>query len=119
MMFGPPDVESVHTAQSMAWKIKRCSNDELRQRFVDMAAPQAEALGATIPDPELRWSETRGHYDFGPVNWAEFRRVVAGGGPCNAQRVAHRARAYFDGAWIREAAAAHAAKQERKERGRA
>jgi ring-1,2-phenylacetyl-CoA epoxidase subunit PaaA len=110
MMFGPPDGESTHSEQSMAWKIKRYGNDELRQRFVDMAVPQAEALGVTIPDPELRWNAERGHYDFGPVDWAEFRRVVAGDGPCNAQRVARRARAYADGAWIREAAAAHAAK---------
>jgi ring-1,2-phenylacetyl-CoA epoxidase subunit PaaA len=110
MMFGPPDGESTHSAQSMAWRIKRRSNDEVRQRFVDTAAPQAEALGVTIPDPGLRWNAERGHYDFGPVDWSEFRRVLAGDGPCNAQRVAHRARAYFDGAWIREAAAAHAAK---------
>jgi len=108
MMFGPPDRESAHSAQSMAWKIKRCSNDELRQRFVDLTVPQAEALGVAIPDAGLRWNAERGHYDFGPVDWAEFRRVVAGAGPCNAQRVAHRARAHVDGAWIREAAAAHA-----------
>jgi ring-1,2-phenylacetyl-CoA epoxidase subunit PaaA len=95
----------------MAWKIKRHSNDELRQRFVDMTVPQAEALGVTLPDPELRWNDERGHHDFGPIDWAEFNHVVAGDGPCNAQRIAHRAQAHEDGAWVREAAAAHAAKE--------
>ncbi|HEX5198556.1 1,2-phenylacetyl-CoA epoxidase subunit PaaA [Paractinoplanes rhizophilus] len=111
MMFGPPDNDSPNSAQSMAWKIKRHSNDELRQRFVDMTVPQAEALGVTLPDPELRWNAEREHYDFGEIDWAEFKRVISGGGPMNEQRIAHRRRADEEGAWVREAAAAHAAKQ--------
>jgi ring-1,2-phenylacetyl-CoA epoxidase subunit PaaA len=111
MMFGPPDAESANTAQSMAWKIKRHTNDELRQRFVDMTVPQAEALGVSLPDPELRWNADREHYDFGPVDWGEFKQVVSGNGPCNAERVAQRRRAHEAGAWVREAAAVHAAKQ--------
>ncbi|MFI0419644.1 1,2-phenylacetyl-CoA epoxidase subunit PaaA [Spongiactinospora sp. 9N601] len=111
MMFGPPDAESPNTARSMAWKIKRHSNDELRQRFVDMSVPQAGALGIRLPDPELRWNEERGHYDFGEVDWEEFRRVIAGDGPCNAERIAVRRSAHEEGAWVREAASAHAAKQ--------
>jgi ring-1,2-phenylacetyl-CoA epoxidase subunit PaaA len=94
----------------MAWGIKRHTNDELRQRFVDMTVPQAEKLGVTLPDPALRWNEERGHYDFGALDWEEFGRVVHGAGPCNAQRIAHRRRAHEDGAWVREAAAVHAAK---------
>jgi ring-1,2-phenylacetyl-CoA epoxidase subunit PaaA len=113
MMFGPPDSESPNTAQSMAWRIKRHTNDELRQRFVDMAAPQADALGVSLPDPELRWNSERSHYDFGPVDWEEFRRVISGDGPCNAERVENRRRAHEDGAWVREAAVAYAAKRER------
>ncbi len=111
MMFGPPDADSPNTAQSMAWKIKRHTNDELRQRFVDMSVPQAEALGVTLPDPELRWNAERGHYDFGSPDWAELKRVISGDGPMNAQRIARRRQADEDGAWVREAAAAHAAKQ--------
>src|SRR5207237_10338912 len=88
MMFGPPDADSPNTAQSMAWGIKRHTNDELRQRFVDMTVPQAELLGVTLPDPELRWNEQRGHYDFGDVDWSEFDAIVRGDGPCNAQRAA-------------------------------
>ncbi|GLW64671.1 phenylacetate-CoA oxygenase subunit PaaA [Actinomadura rubrobrunea] len=114
MMFGPPDAESTHTAQSMAWKIKRHTNDELRQRFVDMTVPQAEALGVTLPDPDLRWNPERGHYDFGEVDWDEFRRVISGDGPCNAERIAVRRAAHEEGAWVREAAAAHAAKRARR-----
>ena len=110
MMFGPPDDESAHSAQSMVWKIKRHSNDELRQRFVDICVPQAEALGLSLPDPELRWNESRGHYDFGPIDWGEFRSVLRGNGPCNEQRLSQRRRAHEEGAWVREAAAAHAAK---------
>ncbi len=110
MMFGPPDEQSPNTAQSMAWGIKRHTNDELRQRFVDMTVPQAAALGVTLPDPELRWNAERGHHDFGAVDWTEFTAVVRGDGPCNAQRVAHRRRAHEDGAWVREAATAHARK---------
>ncbi len=115
MMFGPPDADSSHTERSMAWKIKRHTNDELRQKFVDMTVPQAEALGVTLPDPDLRWNARRGHYDFGEIDWAEFKRVVSGNGPCNSQRVAQRRAAHENGAWVREAAAAHAAKRaERK-----
>ena len=111
MMFGPPDGDSPNTAQSMAWKIKRHTNDELRQRFVDMSVPQAEVLGVTLPDPLLKWNEARGHYDFGPIDWSELKRVIAGDGPCNAERVERRRRAHEDGAWVREAASAHAAKE--------
>jgi ring-1,2-phenylacetyl-CoA epoxidase subunit PaaA len=112
MMFGPPDAESPNTEQSMAWKIKRHTNDELRQRFVDMSVPQAEALGVTFPDPDLKWNAEREHYDFGPIDWDEFKNVLRGNGPCNAQRIAQRRKASEDGAWVREAAAAHAAKKE-------
>lgn len=108
MMFGPPDADSTHSARSMAWKIKRHSNDELRQRFVDMCVPQAEILGLTLPDPELRWNEERGHHDYGEIDWAEFKRVLAGDGPCNAERIAHRRRAHAEGAWVRAAALAYA-----------
>jgi len=114
MMFGPNDADSVHSAQSMAWKIKRFSNDELRQRFVDMTVPQAEFLGITMPDPDLKWNKERGHYDFGAINWEEFWNVVKGNGPCNKERVAARKKAYDDGAWVREAAVAHAAKKEQR-----
>ena len=110
MMFGPADGDSPNTQQSMAWNIKRHTNDELRQRFVDMTVPQAEALGVTLPDPDLRWNAERGHYDFGPIDWDEFRAVLRGDGPCNAQRLEHRRRVHDEGAWVREAAAAHAAK---------
>src|SRR6201989_2271883 len=112
MMFGPPDTESPNSEQSMRWGIKRHTNDELRQRFVDMSVPQAEKLGVTLPDPELRWNEERGHYDFGAVDWDELKAVIAGDGPCNAQRLARRKAAHDDGAWVREAALAHAAKHE-------
>jgi len=111
MMFGPPDADSPNTAQSMGWGIKRHTNDELRQRFVDMSVPQAEALGITLPDPELRWNPGRGRYDFGAVDWEEFRRVLAGEGPCNAERIAARRAAHEGGRWVREAASAHARKQ--------
>jgi ring-1,2-phenylacetyl-CoA epoxidase subunit PaaA len=109
MMFGPPDADSPNSAQSMVWKIKRHSNDELRQRFVDMTVPQAGALGVTLPDPRLRWNAEREHYDFGDPDWAEFKRVIAGDGPMNRARIAHRRRADEEGTWVREAAAAHAA----------
>ncbi|WP_432070981.1 1,2-phenylacetyl-CoA epoxidase subunit PaaA [Streptomyces sp. AA1529] len=114
MMFGPPDDESSHSAQSMAWKIKRHSNDELRQRFVDICVPQAEALGVTLPDPDLRWNEERGHWDFGTIDWQEFREVLKGNGPCNEQRLDRRRAAHENGTWVREAAAAHAAKHAAK-----
>jgi ring-1,2-phenylacetyl-CoA epoxidase subunit PaaA len=108
MMFGPPDADSPNSARSMAWGIKRNGNDELRQRFVDMTVPQAQALGVTLPDPELRWNEERQSYDFGEPDWSEFAAVLRGEGPCNAQRLAHRRRAHEDGAWVREAAVAFA-----------
>jgi ring-1,2-phenylacetyl-CoA epoxidase subunit PaaA len=110
MMFGPPDAESSHTEQSMLWKIKRHTNDELRQRFVDMTVPQAEVLGVTLPDPDLKWNAEREHYDFGAVDWNELKQVIKGNGPCNTERVARRRQAHEDGAWVREAAAAHARK---------
>jgi len=119
MMFGPPDADSPNTAQSMAWGIKRHTNDELRQRFVDMTVPQAEALGVTLPDARLRWNDGRGHYDFGEVDWAEFKQVVSGNGPCNAERIANRRKAHEDGAWVREAALAHAARHRDRDRQRA
>jgi ring-1,2-phenylacetyl-CoA epoxidase subunit PaaA len=112
MMFGPPDDQSPNSAQSMAWKIKRFSNDELRQKFVDMTVPQSEVLGLTLPDPDLRWNEQRGHYDFGEIDWSEFFAVLKGNGPCNAQRMEHRVRAHEEGAWVRDAAVAYAAKQQ-------
>lgn len=98
MMFGPNDAESTHSAQSMAWKIKRKSNDELRQAFVDATVPQAKILGITIPDPDLKWNEERGHYDFGEIDWAEFWNVVKGNGPCNRQRIEDRKKAHEKGA---------------------
>ncbi|QIZ39898.1 1,2-phenylacetyl-CoA epoxidase subunit PaaA [Saccharopolyspora sp. ASAGF58] len=111
MMFGPPDGDSPNTQQSMAWRIKRHTNDELRQKFVDMTVPQAEALGVTLPDPELRWNDERGHHDFGEPDWSEFKRVIAGNGPCNEERLARRRAAHEQGQWVRDAAAAHAAKK--------
>jgi ring-1,2-phenylacetyl-CoA epoxidase subunit PaaA len=111
MMFGPPDGDSPNTAQSMAWKIKRHTNDELRQRFVDMTVPQAAALGITLPDEGLRWNAERQAHDYTEPDWAEFTAVLAGSGPCNAQRVAHRKAAHDNGAWVREAATAYAEKQ--------
>jgi len=112
MMFGPPDADSPNTEQSMAWGIKRNTNDELRQRFVDMSIPQAAALGVTLPDPELAWNEQRQAHDFGAPDWAEFYAVVKGNGPCNAQRIEHRRRAHDTGAWVREAATAFARRAE-------
>ena len=106
MMFGPSDADSPNSAQSMAWKIKRMSNDDLRQRFIDQTVPQLEFLGCTAPDPDLKWNEERGHYDFGPINWQEFYDVLKGNGPCNRERIATRRKAIEDGAWVREAAAA-------------
>jgi ring-1,2-phenylacetyl-CoA epoxidase subunit PaaA len=110
MMFGPPDTESAHSAQSMAWGIKRHTNDELRQKFVDMSVPQADFLGVTIPDPELEFDPETGHYRFGRLDWEEFKRVVAGQGPMNAVRLARRRAARDDNAWVTEAATAYAAK---------
>ena len=120
MMFGPPDTGEAakggHTEQSMAWGIKRFSNDDLRQKFVDMMVPQAQRLGLELPDPQLRWNEERGHWDFGPIDWDEFWRVLKGDGPCNAERLAHRRAAHEEGAWVREAANAYAAKHAARER---
>jgi ring-1,2-phenylacetyl-CoA epoxidase subunit PaaA len=110
MMFGPPDAQSPNTERSMAWGIKRHTNDDLRQRFVDMTVPQADRLGVTLPDGKLRWNSARGHYDFGEVDWAEFTAVVGGAGPCNADRIARRRAAHDEGSWVREAAMAYAAK---------
>ena len=115
MMFGPNDEASPHTAQSMKWKIKRFSNDELRQRFVDICAGQVKILNMTLPDADLKWNEARGHYDFGEINWEEFWSVIAGNGPCNRQRLEARNKAHENGRWVREAAAAFAAKQKRKQ----
>ena len=111
MMFGPHDSDSQHGDQSMKWKIKRFTNDELRQKFVDATVPQGEYLGLTFPDPDLKWNEERGAYDFGKIDWDEFWRVVKGGGPMNRERLAARRKAWDDGAWVREAALAHAEKR--------
>ena len=110
-MFGPPDSASVHSEQSMRWGIKRISNDELRQKFVDATVPQAEVLGVTLPDPKLKWNPERGHYDFGEIDWDEFWQTVNGHGPCNHERMGTRIKAHRDGAWVRDAALAHARKQ--------
>ena len=111
MMFGPPDNDSKHSAQSMRWKIKRFSNDELRQKFVDTTVPQADYLGLTVPDPELAWDDAAQHYRFGAIDWREFEQVLAGQGPCNRERLEARRRAHEDGRWVREAASAWAAKK--------
>ncbi|NQX91879.1 MAG: 1,2-phenylacetyl-CoA epoxidase subunit A [Flavobacteriales bacterium] len=112
MMFGPSDKDSVHSAQSMKWRIKLFSNDELRQRFVDMTVPQAEMIGLTVPDPDLKYNDETGQYDWGEIEWEEFFNVIKGNGPCNKQRVATRKKAYDDGAWVRAAANAHAQKKQ-------
>ena len=109
-MFGPPDTDSPNSQQSMEWNIKRFSNDDLRQRFVDMIVPQAEALGLHFEDPDLKWNEERGHYDFGELDWDEFKQVIKGEGPCSVQRMQRRRQAHQDGAWVREAAAEFAKK---------
>ena len=114
MMFGPSDADSKHSGQSMKWKVKRNGNDELRQKFVDLSVPQADYLGVTLPDPELRWNAARGHYDFGAIDWEEFHEVLAGKGPCNHERMAARVKAHEDGAWVREAALAYAEKQRQR-----
>lgn len=115
MMFGPSDAESTHTEQSMQWRIKRKTNDELRQQFVDITVPQAEFLGLTVPDTDLVWNEARGHYDFGAINWDEFWQVVKGYGPCNRERLQARIKAHEEGRWVREAAMAYAEKRARRE----
>lgn len=114
MMFGPKDADSPNSAESLRWRVKRFTNDELRQRFVDATVPQAEYLGLTIPDKDLKWNEERGHYDFGEINWDEFYQVVAGHGPCNKQRMKARVKAHEEGAWVREAATAYAEKQAKR-----
>ena len=111
MMFGPHDAESAHSGQSMKWKIKRQSNDELRQKFVDQTVKQVEVLDMSLPDPELKWNEERGHYDFGEIDWEEFKRSMSGGGPCSRQRIAHHIAAHEEGAWVRDALRAYQQKQ--------
>ena len=111
MMFGPSDANSVHSTQSMAWKIKMNSNDELRQKFVDTTVPQAEFLGLTVPDPDLKWNEDKGGYDFSEPDWQEFYDVLAGNGPCNTERMSARKKAWDDNAWVREGMMAHAEKK--------
>jgi ring-1,2-phenylacetyl-CoA epoxidase subunit PaaA len=116
MMFGPPDAESPNTVQSVRWRIKRLTNDELRQKFVDVTVEQAKVLGLDVPDKDIKWNEERGHYDFGTINWEEFWNVVKGNGPCNKQRLETRKKAWQEGAWVRDAAMAHAEKRKtRKE----
>ena len=114
MMFGPNEDSSPHTAQSMKWKIKRFTNDELRQKFVDICADQAKILGLTIPDPLLKWNEDKKHHDFGPINWAEFDEVVKGNGPCNKERLEVRNKAHQEGEWVRQAALAYAEKKAKR-----
>jgi ring-1,2-phenylacetyl-CoA epoxidase subunit PaaA len=110
MMFGPPDANSVNSAQSSQWRIKLFSNDELRQRMVDQTVPQAEFLGLVIPDPSLRFNEATGHYEFGEIDWDEFHNVLKGNGPCNRERLRTRVQAWDDGQWFRDALIAHADK---------
>ena len=114
MMFGPRDADSTHTELSMKWKIKRKTNDELRQQFIDNTVPQAELIGLTVPDPDLKWNEERGHYDFGEIDWEEFWTVVKGNGPCNKERIAARKNAWENGKWVRDAAMAYAEKKATK-----
>jgi len=114
MMFGPHDAQSAHSAQSMKWKIKRQSNDELRQKYVDQSVAQAEEIGLLIPDPDLKWNEERGHYDFGEIDWEEFNQVVSGNGPCNRQRLAHHVKAHDEGEWVRAAMTTHETKKRQR-----
>ena len=114
-MFGPPDADSPNSALGMRWGIKRVSNDDLRQKFVDATVPQARVLGVTLPDPDLKWNEERQHYDYGQIDWDEFWSTVAGNGPCNKERLNTRVKAYNDGEWVRDAAQAYAAKQEARQ----
>ena len=111
MMFGPADDASPNTALSMRWRIKRFTNDELRQKMVDVTVEQTKILGLTIPDPDLKWNEERGHYDFGKINWDEFFNVIKGNGPCNKERLETRRKAWEEGQWVRDAAMAHAEKR--------
>jgi ring-1,2-phenylacetyl-CoA epoxidase subunit PaaA len=119
MMFGPSDANSTHTGESQRWKIKRFSNDELRQKFVDFTVPQARFLGLTIPDPMLRWDEDAQRFEFGPIDWSEFDQILKGNGPCNAERLAARRQAHAAGAWVRDAALAYAEKQRHRAAGTA
>jgi ring-1,2-phenylacetyl-CoA epoxidase subunit PaaA len=112
MMFGPPDNVSQHGDQSTQWKIKRFSNDDLRQKFVDATVPQAHFLGLTLPDADLKWNEATGHWNYGVIDWNEFKQVLAGNGPCNRDRMAARRKAHEEGEWVREAALAYAEKQQ-------
>lgn len=114
MMFGPPDADSTHSSASQRWKIKRFSNDELRQKFVDFTVPQAQFLGLSIPDPLLHWNAAEQRHDFGPIDWTEFEQVLKGNGPCNVERLTARRDAHARGAWVREAASAYAEKQRRR-----
>ncbi len=114
MMFGPHDSDSAHSGKSMQWKIKRESNDTLRQRFIDQTVPQIEVLGLEMPDPEIKWNEKTGHYDSGEINWDEFYQVINGNGPCNHQRIKHHVKAHQEGEWVREAVRAYRAKQASK-----
>jgi ring-1,2-phenylacetyl-CoA epoxidase subunit PaaA len=114
-MFGPPDADSPNSAQGMRWGIKRISNDDLRQKFVDATVPQAKVLGVTLPDPDLTWNEARQAHDYGQIDWDEFWSTVNGNGPCNKERLGARVKAWNDGAWVREAALAHAAKQQQRQ----
>jgi ring-1,2-phenylacetyl-CoA epoxidase subunit PaaA len=113
MMFGPSDKDSPNTEELIRWRVKRKTNDELRQRFVDLTVPQADAVGLTLPDPNLKYNETTQHYDFGPIDWNEFWAVVKGNGPCNRERLQARRDAHQNGAWVRAAAEAYAGKHER------
>jgi len=119
MMFGPHDADSTHSSDSQRWKIKRISNDDLRQKFVDFTVPQAKFLGLTPPDPKLHWNEELGRHEFGEIDWNEFNQVLKGNGPCNAERLAARRGAHSQGAWVREAAAEYAEKQRLRSAGRA
>jgi ring-1,2-phenylacetyl-CoA epoxidase subunit PaaA len=114
-MFGPPDAASANTAQGMRWGIKRISNDDLRQKFIDATVPQAAVLGVTLPDPDLKWNEARQQHDYGAIDWDEFWEVVNGNGPCNKERLANRVKAHEDGQWVRDAAQAHAVKQKARQ----
>jgi ring-1,2-phenylacetyl-CoA epoxidase subunit PaaA len=114
MMFGPHDTESAHSAQSMKWKIKRETNDDLRQKFIDQTAPQIEFLGLEHPDKDLKWNEETGHYDHGDIDWSEFWRVVNGNGHCNRQRVQHHIKVHEEGAWVREALVSYQQKKKAK-----
>lgn len=115
MMFGPHDIDSAHSSRSMKWKIKRQSNDELRQKFIDQTVPQADHIGLRIPDDDLKWNEERGHYDFGAIDWEEFRAVLEGAGPCNQERMEARRAAHAEGKWVKDAANAYAKKQKARD----